>query len=119
MSKLPTVTSELLRGDRWTTTDAQRIFDLWRSSGMSLSAFAGRHGIKPSRLYWWRGRLRQTAGAAITFKEVKAPRPPPAPPPGSVALEVVLHSGLVVRVGSSFDAVALGRLLAVLEGAPG
>ena len=31
------------------------------------------------------------------------------------ALEVVLRSGLVVRVGDSFDAVTLRRLIATLE----
>ena len=117
MPKIPSlVISELLRRDRWTAGDAQSILEFWPSSELSLSAFARRHSVDPRRLYWWRGRLRQTAGAAISFEEVKLPR---ATIEGGGTFEVVLRSGLVVRVASSFDAAALRRLIAALENAPG
>lgn len=110
--------SELLRRDRWTAADAQRILELWPSAELSLSAFARRHGVDPRRLYWWRGRLRlrQTASAAISFEEVKVPRTTTeGTGTDTAAFEVVLRSGLVLRVGNSFDEVALRRLMSVLE----
>lgn len=117
MPNLPSpVISELARRDRWTAADAQSILEFWPSSELSLSAFARRHGIDPRRLYWWRGRLRQTAGTPISFKEVKLPH---ATSEGSGTFEVVLRSGLVVRVANSFDAAALRRLIAALENALG
>jgi hypothetical protein len=71
--------------------------------------------VDPRRLYWWRGRLQRPAAAAISFEEIALPR---ARGERSVALEVVLRSGLVVRVDNSFDAVALQRLICVLGKVP-
>ena len=54
---------------------------------------------------------------ALQWVEVAAPTKEPAPPPPSAAgekLELVLVSGLTVRVPAQFEAEALRRLLAVV-----
>jgi len=33
------------------------MLSVWRRSGLSLSAFARRHGVHAERLRWWRKRL--------------------------------------------------------------
>jgi transposase-like protein len=45
------------REDVWTPEDARRVLDEAARSGEPLAAFARRHGVGPSRLYWWRKRL--------------------------------------------------------------
>jgi hypothetical protein len=59
-------------------------------------------------------------GEALTWIELKAPTTPPQPPaaPPSATmekLELVLASGVTVRLPAHFDDVALRRLLAVLS----
>lgn len=90
----------------------------WRRSGLTAKAFATRHRIKPTTLAWWKWKLgsepapKASRGASealtpLTFVEMTAPlRGEP--------LEVVLPSGVRIRVPVDFDAVALGRLLDVL-----
>lgn len=41
----------------WTPDEARAIFDEWHRSGESVAAFARRHGVSATRLYWWRRRL--------------------------------------------------------------
>jgi hypothetical protein len=107
-------TSELFEQRRWTAVEARRVLEAWPNSKLSLAAFARERNLDPRRLYWWRARLLQPA-AAISFEEISLPR---AGGERRVALEVVLRSGLVVRVDNSFDAVALQRLICVLEKVP-
>lgn len=83
----------------------------WKRSGLTAKAFATRHGIKPTTLAWWKWKLGSEPTprslTPLTFVEMTAPlRGEP--------LEVVLPSGVRIRVPVDFDAVALGRLLRVL-----
>jgi transposase len=83
----------------------------WRDSGLSAREFARREGINDGTLQWWSSRLgRDAKGAAatpLTFVEMTgAVRPEP--------IEVVLTSGLRLRVPQDCDPVALERLLNVL-----
>ena len=41
----------------WRAADAQEILDLWRRSGMTLTAFARAHGLCRHRLVRWRDHL--------------------------------------------------------------
>ena len=78
-----------------------------RSRGESLAAFAKREGFSAERLYRWRRKLTKQ-----DFVEIE--RMPVGIADGGV-LEVVVATGRVVRVPRDFDAVALRRLIAVLE----
>ncbi len=92
---------------RWTEQDARVALAALERSGKSVSVFAAEHGLDPQRLYMWRRRL--AGGERTTFQEVIV-----GPSLAASAFEVVLTSGVVVRVPSSFDGDALARLLEVL-----
>jgi transposase len=108
---------------RRTILDQQR-------SGLSVRDFCHRQGLKDWTFRWWRQELArrdrvplmaptsERTSVASVFLPVKvgdleAGSPPPAPP-----IEIVLPTGLIVRVPSGFDPRTLGHVLAVLEGRP-
>jgi transposase-like protein len=98
---------------RWTESQAHEVIAALARSGKSVNAFAAEHGLDPQRVYLWRRRV--AGGDGTRFREIVV-RPSAAV---SVAdrdgpFEVVLASGVVVRVPASFDAVSLSRLLEVL-----
>jgi hypothetical protein len=99
---------------RWTEQEARAALAALARSRQSVSAFAAEHGLDPQRLYSWRRRL---GGAEpTTFRELIV-RPSSAASLGPTAgapFEIVLASGVVVRVPESFDSAALERLLEVL-----
>jgi hypothetical protein len=79
-----------------------------------LREFAGRHGLGVQRLYRWRAELSSQSPASLpptTFVEI-------ARPPATVRapIEVVLRSGVVLRVPGGFDEEDLRRVLAVVDG---
>jgi transposase-like protein len=90
---------------RWTPDDARAALTAYADSGLSVAAFAEREGLDPQRLYSWRRRFASdTAPAFVEVKTNAAER-----------IEIVLRSGLVLRVPDSFEAESLRRLLDVLE----
>ena len=62
------------------------------------------------RLYYWRRRV--AGGDPITFRELVVR--PAQPLAQQAPFEIMLGSGLVVRVPPAFDVDALGRLLEVV-----
>jgi hypothetical protein len=113
--------STYLQRRRWTPEDAKEALVAQAQSGLSLSAFASHEGLDAQRLFRWRRRLDADAPETATFEEVVGRGVTSAfgdggPPPGSESarFEVVLRSGLVVRVAESFNADALLRLLNTL-----
>ena len=88
-------------------------------SGLGLSAFAVREGLDPQRLTRWRRQLASVAPP--TFEEVMPVVTAATVDGDAVArverarFEIVLPSGRVVRVPESFDAIALRRLLDVVD----
>ena len=115
---------ERLSRETW----AKRI-ERWKDSGLTAKEYAAELGIKAHTLSWWKWRLssavtptpmataraRQatskrmpTSATTLTFVEVPSAI---APEP----LEVVLPSSIRIRVPAAFDAMALGRLLEVLD----
>ncbi len=92
---------------RWTEQDARAALAALERSGKSVRVFADEHGLDPQRLYLWRRRL--AGGERTTFQEVFVRSSPAAQ-----TFEVVLASGVVLRVPPSFDSDALARLLDVL-----
>lgn len=102
--------SSWARSGRWTEHEARELLGAVEESGESLAAFARREGFSAERLYRWRRKLTGQA-----FVEVERES---AGIDGCGVLEVVVATGRVVRVPRDFDAVALQRLLAVLEADP-
>jgi len=93
-------------------TWAKRIED-WRQSGLATDDFAAKIGVNSNTLRNWKYKLG--AGEQpdrVDFIEVAAA--------AAVALdyepvEVVLGSGVRMRVPSRFDGESLGRLVSILE----
>jgi hypothetical protein len=88
----------------------------WRASGQSVAAFCAAHCVSQATFYSWRKRL------TVQSRVVAAPpQPAPAFAPACVVpdptAEVVLPSGLIVRVPVSADAAAVARLVTALGGA--
>ena len=95
------------RRDEW-----ERRVRRWQRSGLTSTKFATREGVNVKTLRWWSWNLRreaQPAPSAIEFIEVT-----PALEP-TLAVEVVLANGRVVRVPTSFDDATLCRVLAAAE----
>jgi hypothetical protein len=108
------------RADRGTW--AKRI-ERWRDSGLSAAEFATEIGVTPKALSWWKWQLgkgekrkpaqrrQKTVKVALspmTFVEMSARA-------RSDVLEIVLPSGVRIRVPAPVDSDALGRVLDVLE----
>jgi transposase-like protein len=103
---------------RWTEADARVVLGELDRSGKPVRVFAEEHGLDPQRLYSWRRRFTAVAGGDNTrFRELIV-RPSSEISGQDVddsRFEIVLASGVVVRVPSKFDAAALARLLDVLS----
>jgi hypothetical protein len=96
---------------RWTAVEARAVLAALASSGLSQSVFAAREGLDIQRLRMWRQKL----GIAIT------PRPPSfveVRPRTAEGVEIVLRSGVTLRVAESIEAAVLRRLVETLEGPP-
>lgn len=97
-------------GARWTAAVARQVLAAWSASGLSRQEFAEKHGIHEQRLYNWQRRLAEASpGNDVQFRELAAPAVSVDP-----RLEVVLPSGVLLRVPPSFDASAVARLLEML-----
>lgn len=95
---------------RWTAAVARQVLAAWSASGLSRQEFAEKHGIHEQRLYNWQRRLVETgAASSVQFRELAAPAVSL-----DARLEVVLPSGVLLRVPPSFDATAVSRLLEIL-----
>jgi hypothetical protein len=92
----------------------RNLIDRWRASGQTVAAFCAAHRVSQATFYSWRKRLAapgpDTTTPAPTFAPVRIVPDPTA--------EVVLPTGLVIRVPVSADPAAVARLVAALGGAP-
>ena len=104
-------------------TWAKRV-ERWKDSGLTAKEFAEELGINAHSLAWWKWRLAARKPSARPTPSRRAKRQPPVGPltfvevpsaEASDSIEVVLPSSVRVRVPATFDALALGRLLDVLE----
>lgn len=116
----------MARVDR--ATWAKRV-ERWKDSGLSAAEFARELGISANSLTWWKWQLgrpaapqraapKKRAARAARLRKVTRPRVKfvelPSAAVAGEPLEVVLPSGVRVRVPDHFDAAALGRLLETL-----
>jgi transposase-like protein len=101
------------------------VLDALAASGLSVSAFAEREGLDEERLYRWRRRFareRKAETGAVTppvtppIIELRAATSPHPRPRDAAAerVEIVLGSGVVVRVAETIDPARLARLVAAL-----
>jgi hypothetical protein len=108
----PEITQAILQSRYWTAAEAATVLAAVAASGLSLPAFAARHGLLRRRLERRQRQLAAVQPVAETFVEVTLP---PVVYPAVSGFEIVLRSGRVVRVGAGFDAEELRRLLAVVD----
>src|SRR4051812_4270280 len=89
----------------WRTTVAA-----WRTSSQTAEAFCATRDISTASLFAWQRRLKALESApAATFVPVRVV--------ADALVEVVLTSGVVVRVPMAADPVAVARLVAALGAA--
>jgi hypothetical protein len=114
----------------------RRIIRRHHQTGLPVSAFCRREGLKIANFLWWRRELNRRDQEKTTSPPaplVKGPSKPSvapvflpvrvveatlAPHPPAPPIEIVLHDGPTLRVPAGFDPRTLGEILAVLEGRP-
>jgi len=98
---------------RWRT-----VLATWRSSGLTITAYCRAHAITVSNFYRWRNILEQLDPSPLPSTDATAP---PAFVPVRVIpdtlIEVILPSGVQLRVPLGADAQQIARLAQAL-GAP-
>jgi hypothetical protein len=101
--------------------EMRRVLAHWQHSGLTLREFGEKRGIPPSTLSWWRRVFRHAgdedgngvaAENAVVFTEVPLPTNVART---SAVLEIVLHSGHLVRVPAGADSDTLQRVLQALQ----
>jgi transposase len=131
----------ITRGERrrsWTREQKREIVAESLGPELTASEVARKHAISSGQLYTWRRQLLAMPGAVIEramprFAEVDlasawpgaspsapiggtAPSQPPAPARAGGRIEIVLPSGVSLRVDAAVDGRALRRVLGALEG---
>jgi hypothetical protein len=97
----------------------------WQESGLRAHEFAGELGVNAATLAQWKyrlaaeareGRANAPATEAVEFVELDTTAAPVTPEPArsGTVFELLLPSGIAVRVPSDFDADALRRLVDVM-----
>jgi hypothetical protein len=96
----------------------RQVIRRWRKSGLTAGAFCLEHGLRQASLYAWQRTLAQRDAEAIPFAQVHVvadETSEPLSPSVLTAFELVLANRRVLRIGTSFDAATLRRLLPLLE----
>lgn len=100
--------------------------EAWRASGQSRGEYCAAQGLSRKTFGWWawhfdrQRRPTETGGQVGRFLPVEVAEIPVATEVSDVAMaaaeriEIALPDGVVVRVGTGFDAAALQRVLRVL-----
>jgi len=97
--------------------EMRRLLVAQQCSGLSLAEFARRRGVRANTLSWWRHRLGGGDGVeegASRERFIELSPPASSWEVQTVAFEIVLGDGTVVRVPERFGQESLRRLLAVL-----
>lgn len=108
------------RRDPWSEDEAREALSAAHRSGLSLAAFARRHGLSAPQLYWWHMRIHThpdvERGRALSFVPV-VPVRVPVEATASGCIEVTV-GGATIRLQPGFCEQTLARAVAVLRGQP-
>jgi hypothetical protein len=108
----PAAAAESTRRRRWKIEEARSVLD---ASGLSLSEFAIQKGLQPERLRRWQRRLaREVRAATPATPGVIELRPRPSLR-SAEPIEILLGSGVTLRVAETIDPATLARLIAALD----
>jgi transposase len=121
MARVEVITS-VQRRRRWSAAEKQRMVAESAKPGRTVSEVARRFGIAPQQLFTWRRQLLAAAtGAAdgdFLAVEIVEPVPTLAGPDAVSAeggrIEIVLPTGVTIRVGPDVAVEPLRRVLAAL-----
>lgn len=111
---------------RWKIAEARSVLAALASSGLSLPEFASQKGLEAQRLRRWQRQLarelrrpararRPARSAAPTAPPMIELRPTPSPRRAD-PIEIVLGSGVMLRVAEAIDPATLARLVTALRG---
>ena len=89
----------------------------WRRSGISIGDFCIDQGVSESSFYSWKRELA-ARDQAVTPTTTAMPTFVPVRVAPSATIEVVLRSGVVVRVPVGADPSAVAQLVAALGATP-
>lgn len=101
------------RARSWKIADARAALKALAASGLSVGAFAQREGLDSDRLYRWRRRLAGDREARVPATPAVIEIRPTSR--RAELVEIVLASGVTLRVSETIDAFALARLVAALR----
>ena len=94
------------------SSDREAIAEAWRRSGETQKAFASKRGIPLTRLQSWIYRRRRPRPSSARLVEVRVSTPPQDFGP----LEIVLPSGITVRVSVGTEPAWTSALVKSLLG---
>jgi transposase len=115
MTQVEVITS-VQRRRRWSAADKQQMVAESAMPGRTVSSVARRHGIAPQQLFTWRRELLATATGIADggFMAIAVSEPPAVVPDDSGRMEIVLPTGVMIRVGPEVATEPLRRVLAAL-----
>ena len=100
----------------WLESEARRVLDAWKRSGLRLQTFAKQRGLTPERLRRWRVKFDKAEEARLSVPAL-LPLQLAALPRRGDAITVLLRTGHALKVSQGFDEDAFARVVALLEGA--
>lgn len=108
---------EVFWKQRWSATEGRYAVEAWRRSGLSAAKFAEKHGLDAQRLTRWATRLAAREGKAEEIGPLAGFTPVVVKGRDDEArVEVVLTSGVVVRVPRSTEPGWVAEVVKALEG---
>lgn len=102
------------RRDPWSEDEARAVLAAARQSGLSLSAFARRHGLSDRTLYWWQMRTRTHPNVEPAMGSFVRICTQTLPSRDGSGVEIVVGDA-VVRVAPDFCAQTLAQVVAALR----
>ncbi len=105
----------VLRGRKqWRPDDARRVLDEVARSGLSMTAFARRHGFNVQRIAWWKKQLAKTNGTTLTLVPLTVKAAPPFACATRVGALTIDIDGVRIEVGDPAQ-VAPQWLVALID----
>lgn len=87
----------------------------WGKSGLSQNDYCRRNQLKNNQFGYWKKKMAEQSGRAVSFIPVPVDKPLPAFAGGkSSGLTVVLRNGIGIQLDNDFTAAALSQVIALL-----